>query len=476
MTGRELLTFFKFKADHNALEKVEDKLEGIKRRLEFLGTVEVVKGLFELGEKFAHFGEELHAASQAAGLGVEQFQKLAYSAGQAAVSQEELGTSLRVLQKHLYDARQGSEGAQKAFKAAGFDSDQVKGFKTSQDALLALSDRFKNMKDPIQKAALAQELMGRGSSKMIGYLSEGSGAIRKQMSEAERLGLVLGEGQVEALKKLENALSRVFALFKAMSATIAANIAPLMEHIIDEFMKFVMVNRELIQLNIENFLKDLAFTLGFVWEAMKYGFGILEKIASFFGMGDRVLSFVASLYGLITALKILIPLISFLGGPLTLILLAIGAIVVVVHDLWAALNGEQTWLNQFWEWAKSLTFISKIVEYISGLWDKLASAFPLITSAMKAMFNATPLGLLTKLVGFGGSKEEAGAAAAAPGDVANTSVGGQTNNDIKADIQITVPEGTPPGEVGKSVKEGINDHFGRMMRETKRSTQNPVAY
>lgn len=524
---KDVVAKVKLHGEHSGLDKIEHVLEGIHHKLEFLAGVEIAHKLFELVEKFGSFGEELHSASQQAGLTVQQFQALGFAASHSAVSQEELGTSIRMLSRHLYEARNGSVEAQKAFKAAGISPDQVKGFRNAQDALLALADRYNQIHDPIKKAAINQELLGRGSGRMVGFLSQGSHAIRETTHEAEHLNLVLGDDQVEALMGAEKALKTLMAVFGAISASIAANVAPLVEHVTERVMEFTAANRQLIEVNIENWLLDTAYVMGFLWGVIEIGTGLFLKFAAAIGFKDRALSLAAGLFtvvaGLLTAGKVLgfvsgsmthlrlvmmlargglvtlaegaiglattmigalapaftaagTAISSFLAlgaGPIALIAAAIAGLVIGVHDIYTLLNGQPTWIGQFWDWLKSLEAVKAALSWITSVWDKFSSAASGIMGKISGFFGGKSAVEVSQQVNGVAGPNAVPAAIAGPQGGAQ--VGGPQYS-VSAPITVTVPPGTPPGEVGNKVREGVADHLDQVMRQTRRSTGGAVAY
>jgi hypothetical protein len=386
---------FSFEVDHAPLEKMEKQLEAIKGRLEFLAAAEIVKGIFELGEKFAHFAEELHAASESAGITVEAFQKLAFAASQSAVSQEEMGGAMTRLSRKLYAARQGSEEAQKAFQQVGISPQQVMGFKNSGDAMLAVADRMHGMTDKIQKAALTTELFGRGSSKMVGFLSKGGDAIKGMGNEAEKLGIIMSEKQVAALVHLEQSLMKVFQIFKMIGATIATYIAPIIESAIKNFTDFYQANHKVLNLNIKAWAETLAYALGFIHGLVQ---GLIEvflefaathqtlirrvfEFATILGVlvgaiwaAQKVVGIFSSALGVLkSAFDAVMWVVGLLTSPIGLLIVAIGLMVVAIHDLWEVAHGRPGWINQFIEWL--------------GIGKQVEAVFDAIFTAMEDIMN-----------------------------------------------------------------------------------------
>jgi hypothetical protein len=327
MTVRDIKVKFGFDVDTQKLSKVEQSLDGIKRRLSFLAGAELFRGIYELGEKFGRVGEEIAIASEQAGLSVENFQKLAFAAKQNGVSQEDLSRSLTILSRNLYNARIGSAEAQRAFSLAGFTPQQVAGFKTSQDALLALSDAMRKEQDPIKRAALGRELLGRGSAQMSVFLSRGSKALREQAQEAQKFGLILSGPQVKALETVQHSFQKLFAVMEAFGAMVASKIAPVLSRMIDDLLNIFGENKGTIDKNIDNFINKLAYGLGFVVGIIQ---GVTKHIREFLDSFDEEGSALSILYE---------------GGKLVLGAIAIGKAFGIVESTVLAITGLLSPLN-----------------------------------------------------------------------------------------------------------------------------------
>ena len=325
MTRRELIAYFGFKVEDAPLKNLEKQIGGIRQSLEFLAAAEILKGVVELTEKFTHFAEELHVAAQSAGITVEEFQRLAFAAGQSAVSQEEMSGSLARLSRHLYDARKGGEESQKAFADIGISPEQLTSFRSGSEAMLALADRFKAIDDPIRKQALAMQLFGRGSLNMVGFLSQGSAAIKGMGGEAEKLGIILSEKQVGALVQLEHSLQKVWAVFKAIGATIATYVAPIFESAIKNFLTFYEANRKILDVNFKAWAEDLAYVLGYIHGLMQSVVEVFLKFASTHQvLIRRIFEFALALGVLAGTIFVVQKLVGILTGAFELLKVILG--------------------------------------------------------------------------------------------------------------------------------------------------------
>lgn len=537
MNFRELITHWGFKVDHAPLEKVETQLEGIKSRLEFLMAGEILKGIYEMTERFAHFAEELHVSAINAGLTVEAFQKLAFAADKSGVSSEEMSGAMARLSRNLYQAKLGSAETQKVFADAGFSQDQIAGFKTSKDVMLALADRFQHMQDPMKKTAISMALMGRSGFQMTAFLSQGSAAIKGMGDEADRLGITLGSNQVEALVKVEHSLREFWGVLKAVGATIASYFAPSIKDAIDEFLNFYAANRKLIDVNIRAWVWDITYALGYVWGIVKFVaqafFDFAEKhqllvrrigevligLGLFVGalfVFNRVLSVVRGGLSLFTgglsvlrtigglALK---PLLYFAGLFQQALVFILQRLALLIVDAFPALGEavfafgaalEATPVGWF------LTAIAAIVVVVHDLWKILTGKWEETWIYQLFKLGKGALGGIMKFFGLGG--EGAGVAgageavkgianqgmeslkglgnmfgsvenaqASSPGDSTSPEMGGQSYA-VNAPITINVPAGADHKDIGKHVQAGVREHLDRVQRETYRSLRPAQAY
>lgn len=438
MIVREFLTKWGFKVEgQNQLKGLENRLSAIQNRLNLMIAGKVAAGLFHMAERFSKVGEQIEIASNAAGIGVEEFQKLAYAGVQSNVSMEELQGGMSKLARSLYMARQGSEQFAKAFADLGINQAQVKTFKNTQEALYAIGDRLNKIQDPIKRAALGQQILGRGSSNLIAMLAKGSNEMKRFGKEAKELGIILSGGQVKALDSLENSLQRLWAFLKGIAMRMSADIAPVFEKMVNEVLEFYKANRKVIESQVTTFLETFAFALGFVWEAIK-------------AATQAWIDFSKSVTGKKTWDGLVLS--AGIAGTVFQNLLAILKMVwTVIEKIGSAIGFV---VGKVWDLSKGIASIVK----------PLTDLLPGIPSAME---------MYKGLSGGNGATGTLDKMSSTPGPVSGGSGG---NYSINAPISITVPDGTNPNEVGKSVREGVFDHLERVLRETDRSFTRVRAY
>jgi hypothetical protein len=213
--------------------------------------------------------DQLNKLSQSTGWSTETLSAMRYAAELSDVELEGLTKSLKTLSTNMFEARNGSKEMATVFAKLGIPLD------TSEEALLAIADRFAAMPDGAEKAALAVKLFSRDGMAMIPFLNQGRDGIAQLTEEARRMGLVIsGETarQAEAfndnLKRLERNLS---GLVQQIGAAAMPTLLGLSEHFLeaktqagglDENLRRLAGNRAAM----ESFLESTAVGLAHVAE------------------------------------------------------------------------------------------------------------------------------------------------------------------------------------------------------------------
>ena len=92
------------------------------------------------------------------------------------------GSSLDQVSKAVGIMSKNIVAGSTALQSLGIASKQSNGeFRTSNEVLLDVADRFANMRDGIQKASLAQEIFGKSGRELIPLLNEGKAALQAQI-------------------------------------------------------------------------------------------------------------------------------------------------------------------------------------------------------------------------------------------------------------------------------------------------------
>lgn len=174
--------------------------------------------------------DETGKMAQKAGIAVETFSALQHAAELSDVSNETLIKGLKGLSTELVKAGRGSADL--------------------NEELLAIADDFANAADGADKTALAVQHFGKAGQDMIPLLNQGSAAIREQMEEAKRFGLVISSGFAANAEQFNDNLTRIGSLFRGLWQQVAEKVLPTFNALLEMFLEFIS-NEEVMTAVVE---------------------------------------------------------------------------------------------------------------------------------------------------------------------------------------------------------------------------------
>jgi hypothetical protein len=124
-------------------------------------------------------------------------------------------------------AQQSSEKARKVLAGLGIPlSDIQKGM--TPDVLMRISDAFKAMKNPAERAADAQLLFGRSGKELLPVLAQGREAVQKMLDAQKEQGNYLTEKQVQANLKAIQQQRELSAAFHGLQTQLSLALLPIL--------------------------------------------------------------------------------------------------------------------------------------------------------------------------------------------------------------------------------------------------------
>lgn len=360
--------------DERPLHKVEHLLEGVHHRLEFLAAAEIVRGIWELAERFAGMGEQLETAGVQAGITASEFQRLAFAASQNAVGQDALSAALAKMSRVLQKAKDGSEGAVSTFRKIGITEEQIQGFGNAEDAFLAVEDAISGVDSSTKRLALTQEIFGRGSSKMVKLLGKGSTETKRLMKEADQIGAVVSDAGVEALANFEDAYSGMMQVFRSFLAGIGGMFAPMLTKVIHQVERFWGENQKLIKQDLRRWAGAGAYAFGFLVGVIEYA---ARAMASLIAKHPEWVDNIAKVVGGLMTLSLATSALSMLLGGVTDAFRAIKGAASLAKPAMLAL----IWMGR---WA-GVVLLRVFAALAYGLGEILVTMFPALGTALMTL-------------------------------------------------------------------------------------------
>lgn len=341
-----------------------------------LGGAGVIAGMFKLAESTASIGDEAAKTAKTVGLTAEQLQELRYAAERSGIQQSKLDSSMLAFTKRLGEAKQGTGQAKDALKELGISMSALKG-KTPLQALEMVSERLKDIEDPLERNAILSDLFSRQGIAMGRMLMDGAGALRDLRKEARETGNVIGNDAAAAAETFQDNLLDLTQRLKGLRNIIGVNLMPVVDELIQNLTGWIDANRQLIRQKIGDWTKRLA---GVLRDLMDPASDIRQRISEMASSAsdflDRLRPLVDFLGGPLKAG--MVALAAYITGPLVLAFAALGGafvnlgIVIMTTPIgWiiaglAALGAVVYVLYQKWD---------EFVAYWGGLWDRITAAF-----------------------------------------------------------------------------------------------------
>ena len=135
--------------------------------------VGLVKGAIDSADAFGKMSDQT-------GIAANTLQAYVNAGKLAGVSQETIDKGLRRLAQSMREADQGVATYKDSFDALGISVRTVDGeFKTNQQVLGEIADRFANIENGSTKAAIAMEIFGRSGASLINLLNGGAASLEE---------------------------------------------------------------------------------------------------------------------------------------------------------------------------------------------------------------------------------------------------------------------------------------------------------
>jgi predicted O-methyltransferase YrrM len=170
--------------------------------------------LVELGKAVTDQADKITNLSKVIGVSTQTLDVYTYAATLAGGGLDTVSESAQKLSKSLASAEAGNKQMQANFAAIGISATQLAALiKNPDTAIQVVAQHFAQYSDSIDKAALAQQIFGRGGAEQIPFLNKLGTSFDALSAQAQQFGLVLSDVDQNTL-----------VAFKASSVTLGQQI------------------------------------------------------------------------------------------------------------------------------------------------------------------------------------------------------------------------------------------------------------
>lgn len=226
----------------NKLGALDPKVVAVAGSVGLLAAacIKAEKALIGMTKESATRADELLRVSSVSGVAAENLQKFEYAADFVGVSTDALTDSLKDLTKNMADAANGNEDYAAKFENLDVSITNADGsLRDSYDVFLDVIDALGQMENVTERDAAAMGLINESAQQLNPLIETGTDALRQYADEAEALGAVLSEDELEALNAVDDAQKKLLKTQEAVTEQISAQYAPHMEKALNKTSELV---------------------------------------------------------------------------------------------------------------------------------------------------------------------------------------------------------------------------------------------
>lgn len=337
----------------------------------------------------AEYGGKLNDLAQATGTPAETLQTLGYAAAQNSSSLDSVAAALVKIGQNAKHAAEGGKEQAKAFSAMGISVTDAEGkIRPAADLFRDVSDRMASLEDGTQKTNEAVGVLGKTGYELIPMLNGGSAGLDAMAAKAIELGGVLDDTTVAALDEFGDTTDDIKYALGGLKQTVVAEMLPALKELADDVLGWVKANRKVIAQRLTTIFRGLVAVLkvvGKVIDLVVAGLAIfvdhLDLVAvALIALGITMIAFKAA--SIATALATAWAW-TVAALPFVLIAILIGAVILIIEDLYRAFTGGKSVFKDFYEAVKEWVGekVMGVINGVIGGINKVIGAFEKLSNA-----------------------------------------------------------------------------------------------
>ena len=195
---------------------------------------QVAQAIGEVATRSTEWADDLETLSSQIGVSTTTLQEWAYASDFVDVSVETLQGSMTKLVRSMSEAQNGSTSAQAAFDSLGVSYQNIDGhLKSTEQVFYEVIDALGGIENVAERDAISMAIFGRSAQDLNTLIEAGSGSLQAYGQEAQQLGIIMSEDQIQALSSMQNSFDKLNNVMNASKNLLSASVAPLFASIAD---------------------------------------------------------------------------------------------------------------------------------------------------------------------------------------------------------------------------------------------------
>ena len=302
-------------------------------------------GLAGLAVKAGQNADELTTLAKQTGIATDELQKMQYASDLVDVDVDTITGSLKKMKK-------GLDSNADAFEELGVATKENGQFRDITDIFYDTVDALSQIPNETERDIKAMEIFGKSADELAGIIDDGGASLKSLGEEAENLGVIISDEDLEKANELNDTLDR-------LKAEIMPTITQLGVEIAEAILPYLPTIKEAIDGILEALRNVSPQTVMIVG-------GILAATAAL----SPLFSVLSSLSGVISTLTgstgALSSVLGGLSAPILAIVAVIGVAVAAFMHLWNTNEEFRNNIIAIWDGIKA-----KFEEFGQGIVERL---------------------------------------------------------------------------------------------------------
>lgn len=212
---------------------------GLKAAAAAAGAVATATGAaivkaFEFSQGAGEYADGMLTLSQQTGISADNLQKWTYAANFIDTSVDTMTGAMTRMVANVGDAAGGSQAAVDKFAALGVAIQDSSGTLRDSEAIFwDAIDALGNIDNETQRDAMAMDLFGKSAKELNPLIEAGSRAWREMGQEAENMGVVFSDENLEKMGAFDDSMQRFKATGTALKNSIGLVMIPAFQGLVD---------------------------------------------------------------------------------------------------------------------------------------------------------------------------------------------------------------------------------------------------